>query len=73
MADEAPCTLNCLIEGESLLFRAKPAGNKDVIDLRKLIWEERKNGVLSSVDATDLTLWKVRTMASDSTTNSPAG
>jgi hypothetical protein len=30
--------------------------------------------VLSRVDASDLTLWKVRmTMASDSITNSPAG
>jgi len=28
--------------------------------LKKLIREERKNGVLSSVDAADLTLWKVR-------------
>lgn len=40
----------------------------------KLIKEEGKNGLLGSVDAIVLTLWKVRlAMASDSTTNSLAG
>ena len=74
MADDAPRALNCLIEGDSSPFKVKPTGSNDIIDLKKLIWEECKNGVLSSVDASDLTLWKVRmTMASDSTTNSPAG
>ena len=39
--------------------------------LKKLIREERKNGLLHKVDAIDLTLWKVKmTMVSDSTTNS---
>lgn len=39
--------------------------------LKKLIKEERKNSVLSNVDATHLTLWKVRmTIVSDSATKS---
>jgi hypothetical protein len=46
----------------------------DIMDLKKLIKEEGKHGVLRNVDAKDLILRKVRmTTASDSTTNSPAG
>jgi hypothetical protein len=42
--------------------------------LKDVIKEKGKNGVLNRVDVNDLTLWKVRmTLASDSTTNSPAG
>jgi hypothetical protein len=74
MADDVLCALHCLIEGDSSLFRVRPTGSVDIMDLKDLIKEKRKNGVLSGVDASDLTLWKVRmTMASDSTTNSPAG
>jgi hypothetical protein len=32
----------------------------DILNLKVLIKEEGKNGVLKSVDAQDLTLWKVR-------------
>jgi Crinkler effector protein N-terminal domain len=74
MADDVLCALQCLIEGDSSLFKVKPTGSVDIMDLKDLIKEKCKNGVLSGVDASDLTLWKVRmTMASDSTTNSPAG
>jgi hypothetical protein len=70
MADDALGALFSLIEGESVLFKVEPTGSM----LRELIKEKGKNGVLKSVNAADLTLWKVRmTMASDSTTNSPAG
>ena len=73
MADDAVRTLLCLIEGDSTWFKVKPTGSMDIVDLRKLIWEEgikRDSGIL----AKDLTLWKVRmTMASDSTTDAPAG
>jgi len=74
MADNTPRPLICLIEGKSSLFRVKLAGSMDIIKLKNLIKEKRTNDVLRNVDAQDLTLWKVRmTMASDSTTNSPAG
>jgi hypothetical protein len=59
MADDAVRSLICLIEGESSLFRVKPTGGMDIIDLKALIKEEGKNGVLGSVDAKDLVLWKV--------------
>ena len=74
MADDHPRTLTCLIEGDSSLFQVNSTGDKNIFNLKKLIWEEGKRGVLSNVDAKDLTLWKVRMIiASDSTTNSPAG
>jgi hypothetical protein len=74
MADVASLCLMCLIEGESTLFGVEPARNANIMKLKKLIKEERKNRVLCNVDAADLTLYKVRmTTASDSTTDSPAG
>ena len=74
MANDAPRTLICLIEGDSQPFKVVLNGDDMVVDLKGQIKENGKNGVLSNVDAADLTLWKVRmTMASDSTTNSPAG
>ena len=74
MADDAPRALTCLIEGDSSLFPVSVTGDENIMVLKDLIREKRKNGVLSNVDAADLTLWKVRMItASDSTTNSPAG
>jgi hypothetical protein len=64
----------CLVEGDGTLFPVVDSLRKTVIELKELIKEKCKNGVLKNVDAKDLTLWKVRmTMASDSTTDSPAG
>jgi hypothetical protein len=72
MTDDASRTL-IPIEGELSPFVVKPTGSMMILELKELIREECKNGVLSSVLAKDLILWKVRmTMASDSTTNSPA-
>jgi hypothetical protein len=46
----------------------------DIMELKDLIFEKGKHSVLKGVDAKDLILWKVRmAMASDSTTNFPAG
>jgi Crinkler effector protein N-terminal domain len=76
MGDDALCALLCLIEGESSLymFRVEPTGSMDIMQLKELIKEKNKNGMLSSIDAKDLVLWKVRmTMASNSTTKSHAG
>jgi hypothetical protein len=74
MTDDAPRALRCLIEGESSLFMVKPTGSMDILELKYLIQEQGKNGVLSSVDATELVIWKLRmSMARESTTNFPAG
>jgi hypothetical protein len=64
----------CLVEGENTVFPVTAPLTTPIYVLKDKIKEERKNGMLSRVDASDLTLWKVRmTMASDSITNSPAG
>jgi hypothetical protein len=60
MADDAPRALLCLVQGESVLFRVEPNGSVDIIELKKLIKEKGKNSVFKNVDATNLTLWKVR-------------
>lgn len=57
--NDAVCTLACLIKGNSTWFKVKPTGSIDIVDLRKLIWEEGKNGVLRGVLAKDLTLCHV--------------
>ena len=54
----AHITLTCLIEGESSLFSVEPKEDINIMDLRELIKEEGKNGVLGRVDAKDLILWK---------------
>jgi len=72
MADDAVRTLICIIEGESVVFKVKPTGSVDVMDLKDLIKEKRKDVI--HVDSASLTLWKVRiSMASDDATGSPAG
>ena len=58
MADDAPRALLYLIAGESSLFRVKPTGSMDIIGLKDLIKEEHNDGMLKSVDAPDLTLWR---------------
>ena len=62
----------CLLEGENTLFSVLALPTISIGELKDLIKEKNAKGI--NVDANHLTLWKVRmTMASDSTTNSPAG
>jgi hypothetical protein len=57
----------CLVEGNSAIFPVIASPTTSISMLKYLIKEKRKHGVLSNIDATDLTLWRVRmTMASDS-------
>jgi hypothetical protein len=56
----AHITLTCLIKGESSLFSVKPKEDISIMELKDLIQEEGKNGMLGSIDAADLLLWKVR-------------
>ena len=53
--------LLCLIEGDSTVFQVKATANENVLDLKKLIHQEKDKGILRSVNASDLVLWKVRT------------
>ena len=51
-----------LVEGEKVLFEVKVpiCNNLNVLDLRKLVWEERKSGLLGNFDVKDWVLLKVR-------------
>ena len=67
-------TLWCTIEGDANLFFVEITSTSTVGHLKKLIQEERKNGVLGRVDATDLVLYKVGCPhGTDNATDSPAG
>jgi hypothetical protein len=69
MADDAA---RFLIESESAIFPVEPKGDETIMKLKDLIKEKGKNGVLHSVDAKDLVLWKVRmSMASSNATDPP--
>lgn len=59
MADDSRRELWCLIKNNSTAFRVTPLCKASIDELKGLIWEKRKNGVLRDVDATDLVLWKV--------------
>ena len=63
----------CLVEGDTAIFPVTAPRALTIGELKELIKVE-KNHALKDVDADHLKLWKVRMiMASDSTTNSPAG
>jgi hypothetical protein len=51
----------CLIDGDPKAFKVTLAPIADVDDLKKLIYENGKAGILHGTDAKDLTLWKVST------------
>ena len=59
MANVASLKLRCFIKGDSIPFRVTPAGEAEIDDLKDLVWERKKNGVLRDTDASDLVLWQV--------------
>lgn len=48
-----------LIKGDSTVFKVNELFGSDIIDLKKLVHQERENGALRDVDAKDLVLWEV--------------
>ena len=50
----------CFVEGDNSASYIASSSTMLMAELKKLIKEEGKNGVLGSVDAKDLILWKVR-------------
>jgi hypothetical protein len=74
MSDTISYRLWCHVEGDSTAFSVLAPSAISIDELKKLIKEEGVNATERTVLAKDLVLWKVRmTMASDSTTNFPAG
>jgi hypothetical protein len=64
----------CLVEGDDTLFPIIAPSTTSIGVLKDMIKEKGINPTEHAVDAKGLTLWKVRmSIASDNTTNSPAG
>ena len=61
MADNANCVLWCLVNSKGTPFKIRVPINFDIGDMKELVKEKRKNGILRGIDATDLVLWKVST------------
>ena len=62
MADNAIYMLWCMVSDEGIPFKIRfPSIDFDIGNLKELIKEKIKNGILDGIDATDLALWKVST------------
>ena len=55
----APCKLNCLIEGEYIVFVVPVEQNDVVSELKEFIQSKRALDSLKDVDPHTLELWKV--------------
>ena len=74
MANDDPCNLICLIEGDSSPFMVESTGSMRIMKLKQLVKENGINTTEHTILAKDLILWKVRmTTASGSTNNLSAG
>ena len=52
--------LSCLAEGDPAVFRVPARNDSNLLQLKDLVWEKRKNNLFRHVDAADLILNKVR-------------
>jgi len=59
MDDRAVFTIFGLVQGDTTVFDVTVAANDYVSRLKKLVYEEGKNGILHDADAKDLSLWAV--------------
>jgi Crinkler effector protein N-terminal domain len=59
MRGDAARLLICIVEGESAVLQIKVPIDSSVLDIKKLVLEESRNGALRDVDSKDLVLWKV--------------
>lgn len=51
----------CFIKGDSTAFPVSAPGDADIGDVKDLVWEKRKNGILRETEALAMTLWEVGT------------
>ena len=59
MTNDTHRDLWCFIKGDPNAFEVTAPINASIARLKKLVWEQRKNGVLRGIDAADLVLLKV--------------
>jgi hypothetical protein len=61
MADHTVRVLRCLVKGGTIPMKLSISVDKDVDDLKEMIHERGKNGVLQDTDIQDLFVYRVRT------------
>ena len=61
MANYTNRVLWCFIKGDSTAFRVAAPGKASIDEVKNLVWEKEKNGVLCGTDAKNLVLWKAST------------
>jgi hypothetical protein len=59
MINDKVCVLWCFTQRDSTVFKVIAPVDASISRLKKLVWEECKNGVFRDTDATNLVLWKV--------------
>lgn len=59
--DDTVRVLRCLIKGTSIPMKISLSVDDDVDDLKAMVHESGKNGILRETDMRDLFSWKVRT------------
>ena len=59
MINDTHRDLWCFIKGDPNAFEVTAPVDASIARLKKLVWEQRKNGVLREIDAADLVLLKV--------------
>ena len=59
MINDPHRALWCVIKGDSTAFQVTAPGKASIDELKNLVWEKRKNGVLREIHATDLVLLNV--------------
>ena len=59
MPDNGFRVICCVVQDDSNVFKIKASVNDDVVDLKKLVFDEGKNSTFRDTDAKNLTLWKV--------------
>ena len=61
MPDDTVRVLRCLVKGATRHMKISPSIDNDVDDLKAIVHERGKDGILRDTDIHDLLVWKVRT------------
>jgi hypothetical protein len=59
MADNGFRVICCVVQGHSDVFKVKAPVDNDIVDLKKLVYQEGIDSTINPVLAKNLTLWKV--------------
>lgn len=61
MPDDTVRVLRCLVRGVTIPMKVTLSVDDDVDDLKAMVHQRGKNGILRHTDIQDLFVWKVRT------------